>query len=177
MALLDDENNPDNEQQGENEDEVTMPEDSKKNRTLVSRLAKKWNSESVKDTVEMKNKRTVWEADVYYEEFINYLSCQGVSVSDFMGEFNKAIGIKTDVWKTPTKGYEGAHFATYPPELIEPCILAGSRVGDIVLDPFLGSGTTGEVCESLGRKWIGIELNPDYVSLQKNRTSQLGMQL
>ncbi len=82
---------------------------------------------------------------------------------------------KRSVWTVATQPYSGAHFATFPPALIEPCILAGSRPGDIVLDPFFGSGTTGQVAERLGRKWIGIELNPDYVSLAETRTSQMGM--
>ncbi len=82
---------------------------------------------------------------------------------------------KRSVWTVATKPYSGAHFATYPPALIEPCILAGSRPGDIVLDPFFGSGTTGQVAERLGRKWIGIELNPDYAALAAGRTCQTGM--
>lgn len=95
--------------------------------------------------------------------------------------FDKAMAVmpekrnKRSVWTIPTKGYSGAHFATFPTALIEPCILAGSRPGDIVLDPFLGSGTTGEVAQNLGRKWIGIELNKDYEKLQKQRTSQQGL--
>lgn len=84
---------------------------------------------------------------------------------------------KRSVWTVATQPYSGAHFATFPPALIEPCILAGSRPGDIVLDPFFGSGTTGQVAEKLGRKWIGIELNPDYEPLAKARTQQAGMML
>ena len=68
-----------------------------------------------------------------------------------------------------TKGYKGAHFATFPPELIKPCILAGSPAGGIVLDPFFGSGTTGEVSLDVNRDFIGIELNPDYCNLALNR--------
>lgn len=82
---------------------------------------------------------------------------------------------KRSVWTVNTKGYSGAHFAVFPTELIEPCILAGSKVGDTVLDPFFGSGTTGEVCQMLGRKWIGCELNQDYEPLQNQRTSQQGL--
>jgi site-specific DNA-methyltransferase (cytosine-N4-specific) len=66
----------------------------------------------------------------------------------------------------PTVPYSGAHFATFPSALIEPCILAGSRTGDVVLDPFFGSGTTGQVAQNLGRQWIGCELNPEYAPLQ-----------
>jgi len=84
---------------------------------------------------------------------------------------------KRDVWTVNTKPYSGSHFAVFPTELIEPCILAGSRVGDIVLDPFFGSGTTGQVSQQLGRKWIGCELNNEYESLQNERVSQQGLEL
>ena len=76
---------------------------------------------------------------------------------------------KRDVWVVPTKSYKGAHFATFPPPLIEPCILAGSRVNDIVLDPFMGSGTTTMVAKQHGRRYIGCELNEDYRELQDKR--------
>ena len=76
---------------------------------------------------------------------------------------------KRSVWTIPPKPYKGAHFATFPADLIEPCILAGSRVGDMVLDPFLGSGTTAYVAKKNGRKYIGIELNPAYVKLANDR--------
>jgi len=84
---------------------------------------------------------------------------------------------RRSVWIVPTHSYSGAHFATFPPKLIEPCLLAGSREGDTVLDPFLGSGTVGQVAERLGRKWIGIELNPEYVRLAEKRTAQAGLGL
>ena len=83
---------------------------------------------------------------------------------------------KRDVWTVATRSYKEAHFATYPPELILPCIKAGSREGDIVLDPFSGSGTTGEVALQLGRNYIGCELNPDYAALSEKRISEaIGM--
>ena len=81
---------------------------------------------------------------------------------------------RRSVWTIPTSPYSGAHFATFPTALVEPCILAGSRPGDVVLDPFFGSGTTGEVSERLGRKWIGCELNEKYLDLQRERTAQKG---
>lgn len=84
---------------------------------------------------------------------------------------------KRSVWEVATVPYKGAHFATYPPKLIEPCILAGSRAGDIVLDPFFGSGTTGEVCERLGRRWIGCELQEAYAPLHAERTGRPGLEL
>lgn len=84
---------------------------------------------------------------------------------------------KRSVWTVCTRPYKGAHFATFPPALIAPMILAGCPVGGTVLDPFGGSGTTGEVSESLGRNSILIELNPDYIELQKKRTAQMGLGL
>lgn len=70
-----------------------------------------------------------------------------------------------DVWEVTTVPFPGAHFAVYPPELIRPCILAGSRRGDTVLDPFSGSGTTGMVATQEGRRYIGIDLSADYLDL------------
>jgi len=93
--------------------------------------------ESVRDVVEMRNKRTVWQVN--------------------------------------SKGYSEAHFATFPPELIRPCILAGCPQGGVVLDCFGGSGTTGEVSEEEGRNSILIELNEEYGELIRRRTSQQGL--
>ena len=82
---------------------------------------------------------------------------------------------KRSVWSVPVKPYTGAHFAVFPSELIEPCILAGAPVGGIVLDPFMGSGTTAQVSQDLGRQYIGCELNPAYGKLQKKRTAQTSL--
>jgi DNA modification methylase len=76
---------------------------------------------------------------------------------------------KRSVWNIATNPYAEAHFATFPPALIKPCILAGSKPGDTVLDPFGGSGTTGMVALELGRKALLIELNPDYIKLIHQR--------
>lgn len=76
---------------------------------------------------------------------------------------------KRSVWTVNTAAFPEAHFATYPPDLIKPCILAGCPVGGTVLDPFGGSGTTGMVALELGRKAVLIELNPDYVKLAEQR--------
>ena len=78
---------------------------------------------------------------------------------------------RRSVWTVATRPYKGAHFATFPPALIEPCILAGSKPGGIVLDPFMGSGTTAQVAIMLQRKYLGCELNDDYKSLQAARLS------
>lgn len=77
---------------------------------------------------------------------------------------------KRDVWNVSTQPYKGAHFATFPPKLIEPCILAGCPIGGTVLDPFAGSGTTGMVAKRLGRDFILIELSGEYVKLCEERT-------
>lgn len=84
---------------------------------------------------------------------------------------------KRSVWTVSTKPYKGAHFATFPTDLIEPCILAGAPGGGVVLDPFFGSGTTGQVAQALGRKFIGIELNPEYKPLQDERLRQPSLEL
>lgn len=79
---------------------------------------------------------------------------------------------KRSVWTVTTKPYKGAHFATFPPKLIEPCVLAGCPEGGVVLDPFNGSGTTGDVSLRFGRRYIGIELNDEYVKMSCNRLKQ-----
>jgi len=84
---------------------------------------------------------------------------------------------KRSVWSVPVKPYHGAHFAVFPSDLIEPCILAGAPVGGIVLDPFMGSGTTAQVAQNLGRQYIGCELNPAYMELQNIRTAQQSLVL
>jgi DNA modification methylase len=84
---------------------------------------------------------------------------------------------KRSVWTVNTKPYAGAHFAVFPTELIEPCIMAGAPVGGIVLDPFMGSGTTAQVAQHLGRQYLGCELNPAYKPLQDKRISQLSLEL
>ena len=82
---------------------------------------------------------------------------------------------KRSVWEVQLKPYKGAHFATYPEDLIQPCILASSRVGDTILDPFLGSGTTARVSERLNRNWVGCELNESYLELQEERLERTGL--
>jgi len=84
----------------------------------------------------------------------------------------KGLKRKKSVWDIRTKAYKEAHFAVYPPELIEPCIKSGSEEGDIVLDPFMGSGTTAAVAKSLGRDYIGCELHEDYGNLIQKRVGQ-----
>lgn len=91
----------------------------------------------------------------------------------------QALGKKNrrSVWTVATRPYKGAHFATFPPALIEPCILAGSRPGDVVLDPFMGSGTTAAVAIQHGRQYLGCELNPAYQPLQDARVESVFAEL
>ena len=78
-------------------------------------------------------------------------------------------GNRRSVWTVNTKPYKGAHFATFPPDLIVPCIKAGSRECDLILDPFAGAGTTGLVATRLKRRFIGLELNEDYATMARHR--------
>lgn len=84
---------------------------------------------------------------------------------------------KRDVWTVTIKPYKEAHFATFPPDLIEPCILAGSKPGDIILDPFNGSGTTGAVAVKHHRDYIGCEINPKYIQLTHRRLARVQLVL
>ena len=89
-----------------------------------------------------------------------------------VGEYSN----KRSVWTVTTKPYKEAHFATYPEKLIVPCIKAGCPEGGVVLDPFIGSGTTGVVARKLNRNYIGIELNTEYVKIAEKRLyKELGM--
>jgi DNA modification methylase len=84
---------------------------------------------------------------------------------------------RRSVWTITTKPYKEAHFATFPPEIPKLCILAATRPGDVVLDPFLGSGTTAAVALEFGRRYIGIELKAEYVELARMRLKQTNVGL
>ena len=95
-----------------------------------------------------------------------------VSLQESTTNADYEVKNKRDVWNINLKPYNEAHFAVFPPKLPEYCIKAGSKVGDTVLDPFWGSGTTGVMAVKLGRKVIGIELNQDYIDISMKRFSQ-----
>lgn len=82
---------------------------------------------------------------------------------------NKSSKNRRSVWSLPTEPFNGNHFAVFPTSLVELCLLASTREGDLVIDPFFGSGTVGLVCQRLGRKFLGIELNPGYADIARER--------
>ena len=103
---------------------------------------------------------------------------EGTGLSPHSGlEKSYEMANKRSVWTVTTKPFHGAHFATFPMDLIEPCILAGSRPRDIVFDPFMGSGTTAAVAQRLNRQYLGCELNTEYKKLQDARLSQQSLEL
>jgi len=136
-----------------------------------------------------KNARYFWDAEAMKEKADSVVVMKGAlgkrngkdrndthdKIGGHSAKADNATRNRPSVWTIPTQPYSGAHFAVMPPRLAELCILAGSRSGDTVIDPFFGSGTTGEVAERLGRKWIGLDLNADYEALQRERTAQMAM--
>jgi DNA modification methylase len=98
-------------------------------------------------------------------------SCKSMNGST--GEFRR----KRSVWTVATQPYKGAHFATFPPELIKPCILAGSPIGGVVCDPFAGSGTTARVAFDTDRQFCGSEVNAEYCRLFRKRMGELQRKL
>ncbi len=107
-----------------------------------------------------------------YRDDEEYRTKSGKPFED-LGKANKRT-----VWEVPTQPFPGSHFAVYPPELVRPCVRAGSALGDIVLDPFSGSGTTGMVAREEGRRYVGIDLNAEYLDLSlRTRFTQPAMDI
>lgn len=101
--------------------------------------------------------------DYYYDyEAVKEQSTDGITTRN-----------RRSVWGINTKGFQGAHFAVFPPELVELCLLAGSVPGSIILDPFFGTGTVGEVCIEHDRECVGVELNPEYAGIALKRLSAI----
>lgn len=117
-----------------------------------------------------KGPRYYFDADAIAEP-LGESSIARLSQSGLEDQAGDLIGTrnKRSVWTVPTMPFREAHFATFPERLIEPCILAGSRAGDTVLDPFMGAGTTAVVAQRLGREYVGAELNPEYAAIAENR--------
>jgi DNA modification methylase len=147
---------------------------------LLSKSARYWyDAEAVKEkSVDPEGsanryKNSFWENGKHQT---GGYSANGAKHTSGMKEFNGNRN-RRSVWTVATQPYSEAHFATFPAKLIETMILAGCPVGGTVLDPFFGSGTVGQVCEALGRNWIGIDLNDGYSALQQKRTAQRGLAL
>lgn len=120
--------------------------------------------------VSLKRAKSGWKSDRPSAK----TSKGGIDVEVMGNRFvNPAGRNKRDVWFIPTASFKGAHFAVMPERLVEPCILAGCPEGGVVLDPFFGSGTVGVVAIKHNRKYIGIELNPEYVEVAKKRLGML----
>ena len=100
---------------------------------------------------------------------------KGVQRGAWLGQHPKGRNKRT-VWSVTTKPFKGAHFAVFPPDLIKPCILAGCPAGGVVLDPFMGSGTTGMAAAMYQRNFIGFELNPEYCKMAEKRIKPYLMQ-
>lgn len=129
-----------------------------------------YNSEAVKEpTIYGPGSRKDVKKGGFNSKYANDVARVGDEAFRAIREFKN----KRSVWTIPTRPFKGAHFAVFPPALVEPCVLAGSPDGGVVLDPFAGSGTTGQVALSLGRKFIGIELNPEYLPLIRQRLNEV----
>ena len=131
-----------------------------------------------------KNARYYYNADAIKEPQVTPAGCKSAQTfgakngkaeavygAKVSGDKWKPSGLrnKRSVWTVTTKPFKGAHFATFPQDLIEPCVLAGAPTGGIVLDPFMGAGTTAVVASKLGRIYIGCELNPEYIQIAHRR--------
>ena len=133
-----------------------------------------YNHEAIKEPARDygKRDRSGWSRKIHAKE---------MGIRPHMGgekcDFSATGRNKRSVWTVATKPYKEAHFAVFPPELIEPCILAGTKPGDIVLDPFSGSGTVGMQCKKHGRKYIGIDINSTYLDISPDRIGKQGVLL
>ena len=126
-----------------------------------------FDHESIKEMANSKSEGVRFGGNKYGDDDDPKYATKSGNVSK---EYEKAN--KRSVWTVTTKPYSGAHFAVFPSDLIEPCILAGAPSGGIVLDPFMGSGTTAQVAQHLGRQYMGCELNLAYKKLQDQRLAQ-----
>jgi site-specific DNA-methyltransferase (adenine-specific) len=116
---------------------------------------------------------SVKDRPVRSHEYIFMLTKSEKYYYDYAAVLEPGVTTKTrrqrTVWSVTTSPFSGEHFATFPTSLIVPCVLSATRPGDFILDPFFGSGTVGLVCNDNCRKFIGIELNPDYVQIAASR--------
>lgn len=143
---------------------------------LLSKSSKYYfDNEAIKEKAKQKSKNK--------HNFQFYTEIQAHSDGGRLNKLSNSKGLKTltglknkrDVWILPLNGFKGTHFATFPTELVKPCILAGCPENGIVLDPFFGSGTVGVVAKQLNRNYIGIDINENYCKLAENRIKNGGI--
>lgn len=128
------------------------------------------------DADAIKEKASTYDESVRDRDNTKLNNTPGRSRMAGLTKNNYEMRNKRDVWVVHTKPLKEAHFATYPEKLIEPCIKAGSRLGGLVLDPFMGSGTTAVVARKLDRNYVGFELNPEYIKIAEKRlNNELGL--
>lgn len=130
---------------------------------------------NLKEGKPVRNKRDVWfdGRESIVEKIINAVIDSNLNDDEKKAFIRSALitepTVDGDIWKITPKAFKGAHFATFPKDLVEPCILAGCPEGGVVLDPFFGAGTTGVVAEKLSRRWLGLELNENYCNMAIDR--------
>lgn len=130
-------------------------------------------SEPIKETTRERLGRGIAGSNKYGEPIPGQPKVQTINLPRDHGSITDSeinpLRNKRDVWIVNTVPFKGGHYAAYPPKLVESCILAGCPVGGVVLDPFMGSGTTGMVAKQLDRHYVGIEINPEYTEIAKER--------
>ena len=133
---------------------------------MLTKSAKYYfDNEAIKEDAKWSSDKRAGEGRLTYDG--KRQGANGTGQESFVSIVDKRN--KRSVWTIPTKPFRGAHFAVMPEALVEPCILASSREGDTVLDPFLGSGTVGLVAQRHNRRWVGCELNPEYAKIAEAR--------
>src|SRR3990167_5367183 len=143
---------------------------------LMSKSARYYfDGEAIKEPANYDGRKDTMNkgSEKYRNGFVPNQNPQSVAVKGHerwqRGENGEYLRNKRSVWTITTKPFKGAHFATFPEGLIVPCVLAGCPKNGIILDPFMGAGTTGVVCKKNNRNFIGIELNPEYVKMAEQR--------
>lgn len=130
-----------------------------------------YDAEAIKEPITESSKKRYQRGRSEGSKYGVFSGAHGINGSDYDEKMRgQTMRNKRDIWSISTNSYRmDGHFAMFPEKLVEPCILAGTRKGSIVLDPFFGSGTTGAVAKRLGRRFIGIDINPEYCSKAHER--------
>ncbi len=134
-----------------------------------------YNSDAIKEPITDSSRARYEHGRSEDNKYHAFCSVQTINGSDYFERMQgRETRNKRDVWHISTNSFRmNGHFAMFPEKLVEPCILAGSAAGDTVLDPFFGSGTTGAVAKRLGRRYIGIDINPEYCRKAQERIDEI----